>query len=218
MAGAYSATELKEKKNEWLLAERGRRPQLRNADTHAEIESEMLLRGMDVPAIPDHPLCIVPHSAWPYGLSTLAFGLFETALFSILVAKTGLVVALIVCAILIKLFFDFLANLSIPPNALPKDAKKALVRGRKDNVTELMITAAVGDVSRISDLLNYGAVIDGKTKNCLTPLMYAASCGQENAYRYLLSRGADASARSSRGLTAGEIAAEKGYMDFLKAP
>lgn len=212
MASAYSADELKNKANNWLLEKRGCGEQL-NVDTHSVIESEMIRRGMSVPPIPEYPLRISEYSRAKSFTFIFVSGLLITIMFVALYKVIGLI-ALLVCFIAQSAVFVYLGHLSMPPNNLPEEARRALRKGIKNNVTELMITAGVGDIKRLNDLLNYGAPINCKTKSGLTALMYAAVSNQVDAYRFLISRGADASIRSSRGLTAQDMASEKGFGSF----
>lgn len=212
MSSAYSAEELKNKTNDWLLEKRGSGEKL-NADTHSVIESEMIRRGMAVPPIPEHPVRISEYSRAKSSALILVSGLLITIMFVALFKFIGLI-ALVVCFIAQAAVFAYLAYLKVPPNNLPDDATRSLRKGLKDNVTELMITAGVGDIKRLGDLLNYGAPINHTTKSGLTALMYAAANNQVDAYKFLISRGADASIRSSRGLTAQDIATEKGFGNF----
>jgi ankyrin repeat protein len=60
-------------------------------------------------------------------------------------------------------------------------------------------------------LLDHGVPVDARYEHDLTALMWAAGAGSESTVQALLERGADASLRDDRGLTAGEIAGKAGH-------
>lgn len=216
MASVYSIDELKNKSPEWLLAARGRGPE-HNADTHAMIESEMISRGLNVPAIPTHPVRFVLKATWGHRI-VVFLGLALIAIVATVTPKFGVFASVVVFSIAFVVAFVMnQINGKRLPSPLSKDERTALNKGSSDGVTELMIVAASGNVGRTVDLLNYGASVHDVTKSGLTPLMYAAGSGQIATYAELLKHGANADARSKRGLTAIEIAEERGFLSFLDA-
>ena len=64
-------------------------------------------------------------------------------------------------------------------------------------------------------LLDAGVAVDQRYDNDLTALMWAAGYGHDETVRFLLSRGADTSARDNRGKTAADIAREAGHAATL---
>ncbi len=213
MASVYSLAELKSKSSEWLLAARGRGPE-HNLDTHAAIESEMLSRGLIVPPIPKHPVRRVVKNTWKHRiLISIATVLF--VLIAVIVPKFGVMASILLILVVgVVAFVWGQINGKTLPSPLSNEERAALDKGMKDGVTELMISAASGNVERTVELINYGAHVNDVTKNGLTPLMYAAGSGQAPTYLALLNHGAIAETRSKRGLSALEIAEEKGFSSF----
>lgn len=216
MASVYSIDELKNKSPEWLLAARGRGPE-HNADTHAMIEAEMIRRGLNVPAIPTHPVRCVAKTTWGHRIVVL-LGLALFAIAAAVTPKFGVFASIVVLSIAVVVAFvvNQISGKRLP-SPLSTEERAALDKGSGDGVTELMIVAASGNVERTVDLLNYGASVRDVTKSGLTPLMYAAGSGQIATYVELLKHGANADERSKRGLTAIAIAEEKGLLTFLDA-
>eukprot|EP00043_Microstomoeca_roanoka_P028556 m.18463 g.18463 ORF g.18463 m.18463 type:complete len:367 (+) comp8494_c0_seq1:56-1156(+) len=77
--------------------------------------------------------------------------------------------------------------------------------------TPIMWAAAAGDVASLSYLQSAGASVQEQGGFGWTPLMMAAARNQYPAANYLLRHGADWRARNDAGLTAWEIAKEKGH-------
>ncbi|MBG6221082.1 MULTISPECIES: ankyrin repeat domain-containing protein [unclassified Janthinobacterium] len=91
-----------------------------------------------------------------------------------------------------------------------QDAVQALLaKGAKVNQsgwTALHYAAAAGDLPSMKIFLQRDAVLDARAPANITPLMFAAREGQEDAVKLLLSWGADASVKSDHGWTATQFA------------
>jgi ankyrin repeat protein len=74
----------------------------------------------------------------------------------------------------------------------------------------LHYAASGPQVATVELLLDHGARIDARSPNGSTPLMMAARYGSETSARLLLARGADASLRNERGMTAADFARSAG--------
>lgn len=84
-----------------------------------------------------------------------------------------------------------------------------LAKGAKVNQsgwTALHYAASAGDLPIMKILLDRDAVVDARAPANITPLMFAAREGQEEAVKLLLASGADASLKSSHGWTASQFA------------
>lgn len=83
----------------------------------------------------------------------------------------------------------------------------------KPGLTELMRSAAKGDLARLQQLLSHGAEVDAVDFNGWTALMYAAAGAYGSAVSPLLAAGADPDHRSHFGDTPLMAAALKGWFD-----
>ena len=84
-----------------------------------------------------------------------------------------------------------------------------LAKGAKVNQsgwTALHYAASAGDLPIMRLFLARGAKVDAYAPTNITPLMFAAREGQEEAVKLLLASGADASLKSSHGWTAAQFA------------
>lgn len=84
-----------------------------------------------------------------------------------------------------------------------------LAKGAKVNQsgwTALHYAASAGDIPIMKLFLERGAKVDAFAPTNITPLMFAAREGQEEAVRLLLSAGADATLKSGHGWTAAQFA------------
>ncbi|OBV38756.1 ankyrin repeat domain-containing protein [Janthinobacterium psychrotolerans] len=72
--------------------------------------------------------------------------------------------------------------------------------------TALHYAASAGDLPIMQLFLARGAKVDAYAPTNITPLMFAAREGQEEAVKLLLASGADASLKSSHGWTAAQFA------------
>ena len=84
-----------------------------------------------------------------------------------------------------------------------------LAKGAKVNQTgwtPLHYAASAGDLAIMKVFLERGAKVDALAPTNITPLMFAAREGQEEAVRLLLASGADPSLKSSHGWTATQFA------------
>lgn len=84
-----------------------------------------------------------------------------------------------------------------------------LAKGAKVNQsgwTALHYAASAGDLAIMKVFLERGAKVDAFAPTNITPLMFAAREGQEEAVKLLLSAGADPALKSSHGWTAAQFA------------
>jgi hypothetical protein len=207
MTISYTISELREKSPAWLLAQRG--SCRHDADTQGKIALEMEVRGLEVPPLPRMPVLIAPRKTF---LRKIGIGLLFVVVAFVLVVTNHLITAFLKGHFLLWSAISIISiGWYVFYGRKEKDEQSPTKLWNLYGVTELMTTAASGDVERMNDLLNYGARVDDVTKSGLTSLMYAAANGQIEAYRLLLSRGADPNAKSKRGLTAMGLAIEKGF-------
>lgn len=89
--------------------------------------------------------------------------------------------------------------LSKPPSDFPLNSEA-------DGVTQLMKSAASGDLASVAGLIGQGEVIDACDSQGATALMFAAENGQFTVVDLLLSSGANKELQSSSGFTATQYA------------
>ncbi len=110
----------------------------------------------------------------------------------------------------------------------------SLVSMEKEEITgfELNAAARTNNIEKVRELLRqgsqavinevdntFGATIENQSFTDLTPLMWAAYNGNKKMVELLLAAGADATLKSTEGLTAAQIAIAKGYpniAEFIK--
>jgi uncharacterized protein (TIGR03067 family) len=104
-----------------------------------------------------------------------------------------------------------------PDDGVRKDSVAAAGSSSADveAPSELLRAAALGDASRVQQLLEAGAGVNAKDAAGKTPLMKAVAGGQRPLALTLVLLGADLAAQDQRGQTAIMIAAEKGDTAFL---
>jgi ankyrin repeat protein len=85
----------------------------------------------------------------------------------------------------------------------------------KNGETALHKVAKLGRVAMIDHLLDRGAAINHGNIYNTTPLFVAARSNQIEAVKALLDRGADPAIKTHKGITAAEIAHEKGHAEVV---
>jgi len=84
----------------------------------------------------------------------------------------------------------------------------------KNGMTALGLSVGASDMNAVRTLISQGADVNRKlTEIDLTPLMIAASRGDRTMVSLLLKNGANSQARSRYGFTAGDLAAQNGFIE-----
>ena len=78
-------------------------------------------------------------------------------------------------------------------------------------ITELMVAASRGDLSRVEALLRDGADVNARDAFGQTALLYAASAGHQTVVEELIDGGADLDARNRNNKSAFELAEARGH-------
>lgn len=95
------------------------------------------------------------------------------------------------------------------------EKEKQEQKASSDGVTELMTSAAEGNVGRIKELIEYGHDPNQISLSGATALIYAARNNQAAAIKILLERGADPRLANERGQTAESVARTFGNVEAL---
>lgn len=209
--------QFREFSTEYLLERRALGEELVE-DAHHAIELVLTERGEHIPPKPTRPIMVTSgttRGSGPNSIKTVA--LLVAAVIAIGLAKavaaTWVGVALSI-AILGYAVVDWLRlqNLSEPERETEELRRKA----HKDGLTELMLSAASGDITRVRELIDYKADLNAKSLVGSTALMYAANNNQLAIVQFLLEAGADPSLRSDKGSTAADIALRAGHSELSR--
>ncbi|MFN0103591.1 MAG: ankyrin repeat domain-containing protein [Bryobacteraceae bacterium] len=105
------------------------------------------------------------------------------------------------------------------PQYRGEEARRKLVAGSKQEVTDLMLRAYSGLADRVRTLLGLDADVHARDSRGRTALMYAAGGekASEEVIRLLLAKGADREAKDVRGDTALDIARQRGKKQIVLA-
>ena len=203
--------------SEYLLQKRALGDDLAD-DAHKAIEEIFAERGERLPPRPSRPIFIVnaesPDSNAGSKFKTAA--LLLVALLSIgatkAIAKTWIGVLISVCVVA-YLSFESLRKRSLEPHerGLEEHARKA----EEEGLSELMTSAADGDLERVRELTSFGCEVNAKSPSGATALMYAVRNNQLAVAKFLVSAGADINTSSAKGSTALTIAKKFGHSDLV---
>jgi hypothetical protein len=133
-----------------------------------------------------------------------------------MLAQTGfgifISILLWVCAIPF-FFYRAMQRAAMSPEESAKEVERK--KAEKEGLTEIMVAAANGDLTRVKELTQYGANVNVVSKNGGSPLMYAVRNGHASIVEFLLSAGADQSLKSDAGRTALDIARSLGHFEIV---
>jgi hypothetical protein len=203
--------------SEHLLQLRARGEGLVN-EAHVAIEEIMAERGESVAPRPKLAVSSQTHSpARGQKTQNLVIGMFfmfASAFIMQVLKEERLIGAIIGLAIAAFFFIRWMKEASLAPEALSK--KRNFERIGEDGFSELMFYAGEGDLDRVRDLLNYGAVINAQDDRGGTALMYASRNGHIEIVRLLLGLGADTALKTKKGLSAVDAAKHSGHVSVEK--
>jgi ankyrin repeat protein len=83
----------------------------------------------------------------------------------------------------------------------PTAQKKPSLKGKEELNNELHQAALDGDIQKINELLDKGAVVDARSCSDQTPLMYASLNGHKQVVKLLIQKGAEVNAADDEGAT-----------------
>lgn len=198
---------------EHLLERRSLGPEGLVPDAHAAIEYLLKERKVPIPPMPTSAIRMEPSES-ESTRSTLAKNavLAIAALVAVGVAKqfaltwVGLVFTVGVVVYLISDWFRR-QGLSDAERSVEDEEKQA----ERDGLTDLMRSAAAGDISRVNELLQYQTKVNSISTIGSTALMYAAKNGHDEVVVRLLEVGADPSLKTHKGHSALDLARKSGH-------
>lgn len=209
--------QFRELSTEYLLERRALGEDGLVADAHRAIELVLGERGVDVPPMPARPIFVSSDDAVPLR-SHIARNavLVAGALVAVGVAKALAVTwvgLLFSAAIAIALLVDWLRRQSLPESE--RDEEDFVRQAERDGVSELMQSAATGDLTRVGELVAYGANVNARSRIGSTALMYAAKNNHVQVVQLLLGARADPTARTHKGSTAADLALKAGHVEIF---
>lgn len=122
----------------------------------------------------------------------------------------GLVISLMVVG---GMVFEWFRKQSMTPEELQERARSKKVE--EENLTELMLAAAEGDLVRVKELCAYGAAVNAESTSGTTALMYAVRNNHLEVVQHLVSEKADLHLKSEKGTTALALAKKYGSPELL---
>jgi hypothetical protein len=212
--------------SEYLLELRAR-GDLMVPNAQRAVEELLSERGEIVPPIPSRPVVLkkgdlVSHSRGKPNSSSLLDGLviailmIFTMTFAKMFAHTrlGFFIGVLIWVCAIPFFFyRAVQRAAMSPEESAKEVERE--KAEEEGLTEMMIAAANGDLTRVKELMQYGANVNVVSKNGGTPLMFAARNGHASIVEFLLAVGADQDRKSDAGRTALDIARSLGYFEIV---
>jgi ankyrin repeat protein len=104
---------------------------------------------------------------------------------------------------------------SVPLNLLPNGVKVEAARTSDDyGATAIFNAILKRRTAMVESLLRSGTNVNTRDARGMTPLMAAATLGDEEIVRLLLAKGADPSLRNAAGQTASDVAYGAGHADL----
>lgn len=203
---------------EYLLERRALGPDGLVPEAHAAIEEILRERKVPIPPMPSRaiPTDSSESEPWRSRLAQNAV-LVVAALIAAAVAKqfaATWVGVLFTAGVGIYIAVDWFRRqgLSHEERSAEDEEKQAA----RDGLTELMRSAAAGDIGRVSELLAYQPKVNAISTIGSTALMYAAKNGHAEIVEKLLQAGADPSIRTSKGSSAEDLARKSGHENVVQ--
>lgn len=198
--------------SEYLLERRALGDELSD-EAHAVIEDVFRERGEPLPPRPKAPIVSTKADRDGRGASSSSSLSRNVAGVVLALVAGGIgksighswIGLLITAAILLYLVADWLRKSSLSPEQQEQEKNQKIAS--EEGLTELMTSAADGDVSRVRDLLNYGHRPNARSSSGSTALMYAVRNDHAEVVRILLAAGADPTVKSDKGIDCQALAA-----------
>lgn len=202
--------------SEYLLQKRALGSELSD-EAHKAIEEIFAERGEFLPPRPSRPILIADPTASigkTRGVLTMVVWLTIALVASVLahaLARTWIGVLVSMC-IVVYLIFGWLRRgaMTSEQRKIEEDERKAEELG----LNELMVFSANGNLTRVKELVMFGADVNARSDSGATALMYAVRNNHLPVVEFLLSAGADIKATATKGSTAAAIAKKCGYVEL----
>jgi hypothetical protein len=186
-------------------------------EAHEAIEEIFAERGERLPPRPTKPI-FIPDSKRPP--SRIGRGLKTAALIGLVLLAHGIgkVVAhtwigtVVTIIVVIYVIFEWFRRISL--TAAERYDEDSTKKAEEDDLNELMISAAEGNLVRAKELVAFGIDVNAQSISGSTALMYAARNGHLSLVEFLISSGAEINKSSNKGSTALVIARKFGHADL----
>jgi hypothetical protein len=178
--------------SEFLLEMRAR-GELLVPEAHHAIEDILRERNERIPPLPSKPIILKREDliAAPPKRADSRPGRVLKGLFVIAMLAFAIVLGAILAHTALGIVGAVVFGVYFLARAMRREAMSAADRAVEDEgLTEIMVCAANGDLTRIEELVNYGAEVNVESSKGDTPLMLAARNNHANVVRYLLTAGA----------------------------
>lgn len=192
--------------SETLLAKRALGADLSD-EAHKAIEEIFAERGEKLPQKPSKPILLdAPETKGDKTLrhiGILVFSFGAAVLAKILINSWLIFPIAIICTIYYALKWA------------PHNSRTLENQIENEGLTEIMICAANGELSRIKELVSFGIDVNSRSKLGTSALMYAVKNNHREVVEFLLAAGADANLTSKKGASALSIATKFQYGDLI---
>jgi hypothetical protein len=197
---------------EYLLGRRALGEEL-SYEAHQAIEEILVERGVTFPPIPKETIDI--NKSGFFGGKNKKSSMVTAILIADLIllfiangvgnylAKTSIGFYFFVISLILWVcyfVFEYLRRLNL--NEEQKEEEEKLKKIDTDEISDLMLASAEGNLERVIDLISYGANINAVSRNGSTALMYASKNGHLMIVKLLLEKGANKEIINHRGSTA----------------
>lgn len=176
-------------------------------EAHNAIEEIFAERGEKLPSKPSKPILLdTPETKGDRTLKhvgILVFFFGAAVLAKVLINSWLVFPIAIICTIYYALKW------------VPHNSKTLENRMEDEGLTEIMICAADGELSRIKELVSFGIDVNSRSKLGTSALMYAVKNNHREVVEFLLEAGADANLTSRKGASALSIATKFQYGDLI---
>lgn len=203
--------------SEYLLHKRALGEELSD-DAHKAIEEIFAERGEHLPPRPSKPILVGSsrkkpskngaNARWIAGfcIAALALGTGKV------LAHTwiGVVISILVVGYMVV---EWARKQSLTPEEQQEEARAK--KAEEDNLSELMLAAAEGDLVRVKELCAYGADVNAESTSGTTALMYAVRNDHAAVAQFLVSAKADLHRKSEKGTTALALAKKYGSPELV---
>jgi len=180
-------------------------------EAHAAIEEIFNERGERLPPKPSKPIIFdTPETKGDRRLKLLGIFAFVFAMMTLAGAITH---SWIVYPVAIFLF-GYVVFKSAWKDSLSPEAMED-VKAKEDGLTEIMVSAARGDILRVKELVAFGIDVNSQSKVGTSALMYAAKNNHLPVVEFLLSAGAIVGAKSDKGSSALSLAEQSGHVELV---
>lgn len=184
-------------------------------EAHSAIEEIFVERGEILPLRPSTPVLIGMPKKGDATLKFIGVLLFFIAAgFVARVVNHSWLLLPVVFIYAAYYAFKWVRKSSMSPEK--REAEDVEQKAKDEALTELMVSAASGDLGRVKELVAFGADVNARSLSDTTALMYAARNNHSEVVDCLLAVGANLRAVSKKGSSAIALAERFGHHDLAE--